>query len=509
MELSEGERISFKQSLASVRWIGSLPNKEDTWVGLEWDEESKGKHSGELDGVKYFTTRHPMCGSFMKLPVLLEGLDQTQCISTAIIDKYADRTEQDFSECYVPTVKNQRKNIELVGTEKIQARQEKIDRLKEIALQTSMVKTIDPGFGAHLISCESLLLDKNLLFSWNQIAQILSEIPNLKTLSISQNRINQPLTVSFTHPLKILVLNSMDLVWEEALTLIPHLPCLEELHLYKNRCNVISINPELFSNLKLLNLQDNQISSWEMINQNCSGLPALEKLILNQNQIDYIYYSGGFPRLEALSVEQNCLNNWRSIDELYKFPAGLKELRIQGNPALQGNMRVSLLRFMVVGRIGTLNVLNGSAIRPQERIDAERYYLRSNYDNPEATSTPRWQELVEKHGNPADIATKISSDQDMAKQTLMSTTASVMLRSLVKATAGKELQKKLSMNMTVADLKVLCGKLFGAELSNMKLSYREGNNKEVVAPEPLDDDLRTLNYYILSEGGEIWVEEQE
>lgn len=73
----------------------------------------------------------------MKIHVLTEGLDQTQCISTAILDKYADKSEQDLSECYVPTVRKQKKTIELVGTEKIQARQEQLDMLKEIALQSS------------------------------------------------------------------------------------------------------------------------------------------------------------------------------------------------------------------------------------------------------------------------------------------------------------------------------------------------------------------------------------
>lgn len=325
---------------------------------------------------------------------------------------------------------------------------------------------------------------------------------------MAQNRMNQPLTVEFSHCLKILVLNSMDLDWNEAMILIPHLPYLEELHLFKNRCSLVSINPLLFNNLKLLNLQENQINSWDMINQNCSVLPHLEKLILNQNQIEYVYYNGGFPALEAFSIEQNLLNNWNSIDELSKFPAGIKELRIQNNNNLQGNMRVSLFRFMIIGRIGSLKLLNGSEIRAQERIDAERYFLRSNYENLDATSTARWQELVEKHGNPADIAGKLVSDQEsMAQQTLMSTTMAIPLKSLVKSTAGKEVTKKLSMSMTVADLRNLCCKLFSVDISDMKITYRESKNQ--IMPDTLDDDLRTLDYYILKEGGELWVEEAD
>jgi len=127
-----------------------------------------------------------------------------------------------------------------------------------------------------------------------------------------------------------------------------------------------------------------------MINQNCAGLPALEKLILNQNQIEYIYYSGGFANLEALSIENNLLNSWNSMDELMKFPRGIKELRVAGNTGIQGTMRVSLFRFMIIGRLGELKLLNGSAVRNQERIDAERYYLRSNNEDLDAMNTPRW-----------------------------------------------------------------------------------------------------------------------
>ena len=58
--------------------------------------------------------------------------------------------------------------------------------------------------------------------------------------------------------------------------------------------------------------------------------------------------------------------------------------------------------------------------------------------------------------------------------------------------------------MSVADLKNMCSKLFGVRSSEMKLSFR---NKDSIMPEVFDDNLKTVGYYILSEDGEIWVED--
>ena len=44
----------------SIRYAGKLLNNpkagDDIWLGIEWDEEGqKGKHSGVVDGLRYFS----------------------------------------------------------------------------------------------------------------------------------------------------------------------------------------------------------------------------------------------------------------------------------------------------------------------------------------------------------------------------------------------------------------------------------------------------------------------
>lgn len=501
----EGTRICFKDSLGAVRWTGSIQGKEGLWVGIEWDDKTKGKHSGSYEGVQYFVTKAPDSGSFLKEPAFLEGLKPGVSIEYAIFDKYADKNALDLTETYVPTVKNFKKPIELIGTEKIQKRQEQINNLKEVALQSCCVASINEGFGRHLISCEILLLDKNLLNSWNQVSQILIEIPQLHTLSLAGNLIEQPLTNPVSHALSILALNNMRLTMSSVIPIISQFPQLQELHLFKNFCNDLNVPIELLSNLKLLNLEDNNITSWQSISDQCKHLPCLDKIIINSNPIRHIQYDGGFENLSALSVENCDLNDWKSIEEMGKIPGKIKELRMARNQNLTETIRLSLFRFNAVARIGSLGMLNGSAVRSQERIEAERYFLRSNADNPDAPKLYRWEELIAKHGPPSEISCKVVSEQDsLSGQNLNKNTITIMIRSLARVSAGKEFKKKLLLSMNVGDLKSMCSKLFGVQTNEMKLSFRD---KACIMPEFLDDNLKSIGYYIMSDDGEIWVED--
>lgn len=499
----EGQRICFKDAYGTVRWHGTIEGKEGNWVGIEWDDPARGKHSGAYQGVQYFYTKFPETGSFIKESLYLEDLVPGVEILFAISDKYADKTVQDFSNCYAQTVKNLKKQIELIAPEKIQKRQEQLASLTEIALQSRYISAITPHFGESIISCEILLLDQNLLNSWNQVSMILSEIPQLHTLSLASNRIEGSLTEFVSHSLQILVLNNMALQWGNLLPVLDQFHSLSELHLFKNFCNDFVIPHGMLASLKMLNLEDNQISSWGEVSRQFGHLPSLEKLIINSNPIGNIVHLGGFERLFALSVENCNLNDWRSVDEMGKF--GLKEIRIGKNEILIGTSSLTLFRFNVVARIGDLTMMNGSNVRAQERLEAERYFLRSHIGNPSIVHSFRWNELVQKHGPPDEISCNIVSEQDMlSQQTLNSNSVTLLLRSLSKSSAGKELKKKLLLNMTVSDLKVMCSKLFGVQTNQLKISFRDKNN---IMPEFMEDPLKAIGYYILNDQGEIWIED--
>mmetsp|Transcript_17305 Transcript_17305/g.31175 ORF Transcript_17305/g.31175 Transcript_17305/m.31175 type:complete len:507 (-) Transcript_17305:8907-10427(-) len=503
--LAVGQRACYRGSYGTIRYIGQVKG-DDIWVGLEWDT-NKGKNSGDVDGVQYFTCKKEGQGSFVKLQTFLEASIKPCSLLESAMSKYADRRENDLSEMYITTVRNAKKVIELVGADKVLSHQEKIYALNEIALQESGVATIDASLGEMLASCMTLLLDQNLLNSWDQAVSVLGQLPDLYTLSLSYNRLEQPLSQPFSHNLHTLVLIDMGMSWRDLVPILEGLPLLEELLFCKNNCsNIEGVSANLLPCLKVLNLEQTGITSWDMVAASFADLPLLERLILNKNQLSSMSYTGGFPRLESLSLETNGLEDLRSITEIGKFQSGVRELRLAGNDALAVGLSTSMFRFTVIARISSLTQLNGAQVRNQERTDAERFYLRSNLENDLERASDLWARLVAKHGDPAEIGRLVSSAEALASQTVTSNTVNVLLRSLTASSAGQEARKRLSLTLKVGDLRNMVRKLFRLT-SDFKLTYRE--SKETIMPEQLEDNLKDLGYYFMKDGGEVWVEDLE
>lgn len=49
-----GTRLSYDGGLCTVRYVGDVAGTTGQWLGVEWDDPERGKHSGEHKGVKYF-----------------------------------------------------------------------------------------------------------------------------------------------------------------------------------------------------------------------------------------------------------------------------------------------------------------------------------------------------------------------------------------------------------------------------------------------------------------------
>lgn len=53
-----GQRVALDHnSRGTIRFVGPVPPTKGLWLGIEWDDVDRGKHSGEKDGVQYFQTR--------------------------------------------------------------------------------------------------------------------------------------------------------------------------------------------------------------------------------------------------------------------------------------------------------------------------------------------------------------------------------------------------------------------------------------------------------------------
>ena len=52
-----GDRLSYDGAVCTVRYIGEVAGTIGNWIGVEWDDASRGKHEGSHKGQRYFTCK--------------------------------------------------------------------------------------------------------------------------------------------------------------------------------------------------------------------------------------------------------------------------------------------------------------------------------------------------------------------------------------------------------------------------------------------------------------------
>jgi dynactin complex subunit len=137
-----GQRVLLRTQYGSIRYVGKLINNpkagDDIWLGIEWDEDGqKGKHSGMVDGIRYFTCEfhrssphhesgETQCCSFIRYGKIQIG---GVTLREAVIEKYRpddlmSETEKEKmkeieqEDIYVNTDKKGMKKIQVLGQEK-------------------------------------------------------------------------------------------------------------------------------------------------------------------------------------------------------------------------------------------------------------------------------------------------------------------------------------------------------------------------------------------------------
>jgi len=562
MESYIGRRVEYKGQRGTVRYYGPLrhqtdhPKAKDTWIGVEWDDTSKGTHNGTVNGFKYFDCAKETGCSLIRyqvanfgIPLIIAAKERYKSYEemTEEEKKAESRTEQ---EMYVDTTKKSKKlAVKLVGKDKAYSKISDLANLKEVALQSMQISSIDDGSGLLtklFTSLESLYLDGNLLYDWEQYFQILWQLPTLHTISLTNNKFQKPSPEfiaslpkeKLIHPnLRVVSFIDMGLCWEDVDILLPSFELLEELWLSHNKCSTISttykVRVEYLPNLTSLNLEDNKLSQWEDI-EAFGVLPKLTDLVLSMNNIRFIPQPKGFKNVSQLLIEENLIDNWESINNLNLF-TNLARLRITDNPLENVNER-GRIRQQIIARVKGLTWLNLSIVRPTDRKDAELIYIKTAWedyvnaakDKYSQINTkeevkdrsklekymkeefkekdymedkhPRWAELTTKYGSPIEFII------EKTVQNIQTRSVELIIRSMCKNSIHKEpVTKKLPETMTIGALKGLCAKLFGVGVLKQRLSYHQ--NKSSFSYD-LDDNLRQLAYYGVANQGEIWIHDK-
>lgn len=471
-EFNVDKRVEYFGSKGTIRYSGKLKHKpngridtESIWLGVEWDDPTRGNHNGTVDGVIYFTCQNSQsktAGSLIKMVKANFGVDIFQAFVTKyfkpdeahMLLKHKDELYerlQDLSQFAHEQVQKQReqknaeydeeaiiktsvsfKKIEFLGFQNIWQRMKDLNNLRNLSLSGYYVASLGKQghFGSVFPALRELSLEDSLIYSWDQIGRIANELPLLEVLWLSKNRLTLPSSdkeeiKAQNHPvfekLHTLILSEMDLTWNQ-LSKIKHMfPNLNEIGLAQNRMTDfenLDLSQEDFPQLIKMDLSENKISE----SQGLAKLSALglKKLNLYGNHLVDVHVGSHFSKITHLNISKNKLPSIDVLKQLSEFKS-LENLRLIDNPFLLFEDKVHS-RLLIVGGIRKLKSLNGSDLKRDEKKDGEIYYLKTafhdffkiskstafTYDETAffvfaRQNFPLIDELIKKYGNPYPV----------------------------------------------------------------------------------------------------------
>ncbi|AEO53244.1 hypothetical protein MYCTH_2294310 [Thermothelomyces thermophilus ATCC 42464] len=457
-----GERRSYDGALCTVRYIGEVAGTTGSWLGVEWDDPSRGKHDGQHKGVRYFscTSKSPNAASFVR-PT--RAADPPQTFLSALQHKYAGGPAED--QAPARQIKFSGKVAEEVGFDKIRRQQAQLHELQFVILDGLQVAhATDPeakdGHQSIAQVCpkvKELDLSRNLFERFGPVVDICAELKQLRSLRVNGNRFRDVLDDDVLeaagdafHGVTELALEDTLLSWHEICHIASKFPSLTTLHAGSNQLTALApIPPAPFTTtLTSLHLEFNDFTSLSELAP-LASISTLRNLLLKGNRISTISPpSTPAPvfgaQLHHLDLSYNLITSWSFIDALPSAFPGLTSLRITHDPLYSdpdmdetaaalpeensalspatqritsatapGAKKTEEAYMLTLARLPSLRILNFSTITPADRADAEMFYLsriaRQLASVPESGEAAvlrrhrRWAELCETYGEPAVV----------------------------------------------------------------------------------------------------------
>ncbi|KAL4483876.1 hypothetical protein ABPG72_006251 [Tetrahymena utriculariae] len=612
-------RVECQSFYGTIKYSGPLihegrpANSENQlWFGVEWDDETRGRHNGTVKGTQYFVTKdNKNSGTLVKYEKVSIGIDildgilakyfkenipqnlklqiqnqvdrkyNKQVLKTEV-ENLPDSVQQEINseklkeeeeqkrgedqikkviqvemdeEAYFETFKKHKKMVQFYGFDKIWNRLNNITELTEISLQEVCIS--DLGHSNYLRrllpNLKTLSLEKNLLFDWDQVFQIGYELEILESLSITSNklmpleknvsercckdveentlmcwsnytRIKDVTPMGVFHSLKTLIVIDCNLNWTQVSRFLPAFPSLEELFLCRNNMTDFenfTYRDEDLKNLKLLNLENTELTKIDGLKVHLNKLSKLQKLILNKNKLTQLGELEIYENITHISLESNLIEDPIIFTQLSKFP-NLTYLNIKHNP-IGDKCGKSYVRQRAVAECLNLSIINGSNLKKYERKDCEIFYLRRTFDDYftltgqvyykynlqqflewSAKEHPNHGKLLHKYGNPYE-------QQPEEPKNITEDTApkNVMVQLNLIAAAGSQLgkpnkSKKFPDNTSILSLKNVLSKLYGIPNDKLILKYRVNQHDP---NEILDEDHKTLGFYQIKDNTTLIVDQ--
>lgn len=211
-----GKRLSYASHLCTVRYHGPVEGTTGTWLGVEWDDPTRGKHSGSHQGTQYFTCLNPSptSGSFIR-PA--RKPDPPRSFVKALKAKYAsEEEEKEYGEegpqdpdvqvvfnLQAPHKQQDRKPVtfngkpaEEIGFDKIRRQLAQLSELRIIILdglcmhrpEARGTKWMEGGEKSDVKdACPKAIeldLSRNLFEDWREVAAICEQLTELRSLRV-------------------------------------------------------------------------------------------------------------------------------------------------------------------------------------------------------------------------------------------------------------------------------------------------------------------------------------
>lgn len=409
-------RVELNEYAGIIRYFGLLKHKNDNdyWAGVEWDDPSRGKHNGTVEGVEYFKCQEN-AGSLIKLNKLNVGISLIEAANFKYnfeetandVQKFVHQQAEKSSFIGVGSRKI---NIELIGKDQAIKVFSDFSKIRSIELANSYVGQIDINLGSCFKSITELTLSNCLIGFWSDFIRIIVELPTLETLDLTENILQydekfndissycmQSYSKMVKPRLSNLILNKCKIHIEDLDRISFIVNKLNLLYLYGNCINentlssYIKINPFKinFENMKELSLEKNQIANPILV---LSMLNAcnLTTLNLNGNLITCFPTAGAqglVPimqtlkvSLETLFLDGNQITSDSILQELQYF-TNLKHIYIVLGNKYFVDLGLEASLKLLVGRFLSLKVLNNTIIVRSERKEYEVYYLKRAVDS--------------------------------------------------------------------------------------------------------------------------------
>ena len=548
-----GKRVELNEKTAKIKYVGPLKHKKDykeneIWLGLEWEDKTRGKHNGTVEGFEYFkTTNGDNSGSLVKMTKVNIG----QTFKGALGYKY-NFYEEEGNDYHKDVDKALEKdnfivtdkkiiNIELVGKEKAAKKFSEFEYMPCIDLNYSYINSLGTDLSNILPRLKELSLTRTLLTKWSEFLDILIQFKNLSLLNFSENilifdekfdeDIKKFENGELKQHLNTLVLNKCNLDVYHLIKLCPifkdnriNLDTYEKSENKKYIEENISNIEKNTSNLKYLSLEQNKINIF-FFGYKIFKSPKLKYINLNQNMIsDLIPNENSEENNKILelfkkSMERILLDyNMFKKEDYLKIMVDLETMELKDidilNNGFIDKIGVEKVKIEMIGRNPQLKILNNTTITKVMRRDAEKQYLIDcvkEYINSLGNNSfdkfvfekymqknhKQYFNLRKKFFDPLDDYENLTKKNN--KNTMKSNMAEIVLEY-----GGKKINRKFPKSTVFSNLKNLSVRLFKIEGDIMINFYLKNDDKE----ELIEDETVTLQSLNLPPGQIILIKKK-